>query len=123
MTPTPSIAAAHAFQGAEPAATVANTPEQWLVAAGAAVAAVVVLGLLRWLVGRRIGGYLATRSTHVAAAAGRMLQRTSWLFVIALAVWAGARFVTLPPTAAQALHVAVVIAVALQMLTWAFEAI
>ena len=68
MTPTPIDAAAFVPQGA-PAAegakeVVVNTPEQWLVAAGAAVAAMLVLGLLRWLVARRVGAWLAARPTR-----------------------------------------------------------
>lgn len=100
-----------------------NPMEQWVVALGVAAGALLLLGAARWLIARRAGRYLAARSRREAVFVGRLLQRTSSLLVCALALWIGSRFLDLPDGAAAILRAVVVLAVALQVLTWSFEAI
>jgi small-conductance mechanosensitive channel len=100
-----------------------NTLEQWAIALGAAAGTWLLLAVLRALVARRVGAWLATRSQHVAAFVGRLLQRTNWLLVFGLALWVGARCLAVPAGVAFLVHAVVVALVALQVVVWSFEAI
>jgi small-conductance mechanosensitive channel len=95
----------------------------WLAAAGATTAAFLLLATARWLLGKRAGGYLAKRNGSFQAFAGRMLQRASWVLVIVLSVWFGARFLDLTDGIERVLRIALVLAAAFQAISWAMEAL
>lgn len=100
-----------------------NTLEKWVLAAGAALGALIVLTIAQKLISSRAGAYLAARSQSYAAFVGRLLQRTSWLLVLALSLWFGTRFLALGDGVARFVEVLVVVAIALQVLRWAMEAL
>ena len=95
----------------------------WTAAGGAMLAALAVLLAARWLLAKRAGRYLAARQGHVEAFVGRLLQRTNGLTALVLAVWFGARFLVLTPGVDRVLRIALVLTLALQVISWALVAL
>lgn len=100
-----------------------NTIETWGLALATTAGSLLVLSVARRLLAARAGGYLAKRSRSSAAFVGRLLQRTSLLLVFVLSAWLGSRLLDLSTAVATALRTAIVLAVALQAISWAMEAI
>lgn len=100
-----------------------NSLLDWGIAGAATLAALFVLMLLRGILRSRLGKFLAGREQHVAAFAGRLLQRTSWLLMLVLAIWFGTRFLARSDGLEKLIQVALVISVALQAISWAMEAL
>jgi small-conductance mechanosensitive channel len=100
-----------------------NTLQNWILAAVATIAALVLLTIVRTVLKSRVGGYLAGRSQNFAAFAGRLLQRTSSLLVLVLSIWFGCRFLTLGDGVLKLVDIALVVGISLQALWWLLEAL
>lgn len=98
-----------------------NTLERWILAAGIAAGALIVLTIVQKLVARRAGGYLAQRSHVSAAFVGRLLQRTTWWLVFVVSMWLGAQALALSEGAHRLLRIVVVATLAVHAIRWAVE--
>ncbi|KFI07075.1 mechanosensitive ion channel family protein [Massilia sp. BSC265] len=90
----------------------------WSIALGIAVTTYLVLHGARVLLVRRIEAFAAHTSTWVDDLAARVLAATHPLFMLAVALYAGSQWLTLPPKTVTLMSHLVVTALLLQMARW-----
>jgi small-conductance mechanosensitive channel len=100
-----------------------QTLRQWLLAAAAGLAALVLLRLLRRVALARLGAVARRTENRVDDALVEVLAQTRRFFIGLLALEAAAAMLTLSAPVRTGLHVALVIGVALQLAIWGTVAI
>ena len=96
-----------------------NTAQDWLIAAGVFVVMIVVV---RGVIGiglRRVKAIAAKTETDVDDLVTELLEKTKFLFVALVALYAGARSLTLPPEVDDLLSTILVLGFLIQGAFWA----
>ena len=96
-----------------------NTAQDWLIAAGVFVVMIVVV---RGVIGiglRRVKAIAAKTGTDVDDLVTELLEKTKFLFVALVALYAGARSLTLPPEVDDLLSTILVLGFLIQGAFWA----
>lgn len=100
-----------------------NPLHDWLAAAVVLVVTLGVLLLARVVAHRRLKAVAASTTTRVDDAVVLVLERTRYLFLLVVAVFAASLALTLPPRVATGVRAALVIAFVTQAAMWAGTAI
>lgn len=100
-----------------------NTVEQWLLAAGLSLLVFIALLLIRKYVLSRVVRFADGTKTHLGNFLHLFLGNVRLIFMLALALLAGAALLELPENALRILRVVVIAAAAWQALIWGQRAI
>ena len=96
-----------------------NTAQDWLIAAGVFVAMMVVVRAVIGIGLRRVKTIAAKTETDVDDLVTELLEKTKFLFVALVALYAGARSLTLPPEVDDLLSTILVLGFLIQGAFWA----
>jgi small-conductance mechanosensitive channel len=96
-----------------------NSVMNWLIALGVTLLALVVLGIIKKLLGRRLTALAAQTRTRVDDDAIRMLSSTRAWFLLLLSLFIGSRFLSLPVRIEQITYSVIMIALFVQAGLWA----
>ncbi len=96
-----------------------NTLTGWAIAIGVGVGMVLVLRVVAALVARRVKKLAAKTATDVDDLIADLLNRTKLLFVLIVAIWAGAQALTLSPVAEGRIRAVLILGLLLQAGYWA----
>jgi small-conductance mechanosensitive channel len=100
-----------------------NTVQAWLIAAAIGVAVTLGLNLFVAILARRLRTISERTSNDIDDIAVSVIDRTKFLFLLFLGVWAGSRALVLPSAVHWAIRLFGVIAVVLQVAAWGSVAI
>jgi len=100
-----------------------NTLSSWGVAAGVALATLLLLWILRTLVKKRLAVLAESTKTVVDDLVVTVLESTRPLFLLVVSVWAGSRALKLNQTVQRVLFIIAVVAVLVQVGLWATAAL
>jgi small-conductance mechanosensitive channel len=95
-----------------------NTLQDWLTAAGIAIAVFFAMKIVRRIVVRRLGKFAATTANIVDDLVVETLKKTKFFFLAAVALYFGARAVMLAPQAEKGLQVLIVVCSLAQAAIW-----
>jgi small-conductance mechanosensitive channel len=95
-----------------------NTMENWLTAAGIAIAVYIALVLLKKLLVRRVGAFTARTATDVDDLIVDLVRKTRFYFLAAVGVTAGAHFLRIPHGVLVIIDDVAIICVMLQVALW-----
>ena len=96
-----------------------NTAQDWLIAAGVFVVMIVVVRAVIGIGLRRVKAIAAKTETDVDDLVTELLEKTKFLFVALVALYAGARSLTLPPEVDDFLSTILVLGFLIQGAFWA----
>ena len=96
-----------------------NTAQDWLIAAGVFVVMMVVVRAVIGIGLRRVKAIAAKTETDVDDLVTELLEKTKFLFVALVALYAGARSLTLPPEVDDLLSTILVLGFLIQGAFWA----
>jgi small-conductance mechanosensitive channel len=100
-----------------------NPLSSWLLAAGIALATLLLLGSLRYLIKKRFTLLAKATSTIVDDLAVQVLKSTRLSFLLVVALWAGSRVLQLTPRIRNVVHIVAVVFVLFQVAIWATTAL
>lgn len=92
--------------------------ENWFTAIGAGAGVYLLLILLRWLIRRQMAGRFAESTYRGIGLVKRFAADLRGIFILALAVWVGSRWLTLPAAAANIMRIAVMVVALYQAGLW-----
>jgi small-conductance mechanosensitive channel len=95
-----------------------NTLQQWLTAAIIAIVVFFGIKVVRRIVVRRLGKFAAATTNIVDDLLVETLKKTKFFFLAAVALYSGARAVTLPPPAEKVLQVVILVLSLIQAAIW-----
>ncbi len=95
-----------------------NTVLTWIIAAGVMVLVFTVLRLLKAVLHRRFAAMAQKTATDVDDLVADLLRRIKLYFLLAVALYAGSQFLTLPETLKAFLQKLVIITFLLQAVVW-----
>ncbi len=98
-----------------------NRIYQWLEGLAAGLVALVVLGLLKWLIRRRARGSIGLPLQNTSGLVNALLDHTPWIFIVWLAIFVFLRFLNLTPAAAGVVETTTIIVLLIQMGLWSVE--
>jgi small-conductance mechanosensitive channel len=101
----------------------ANHPTEWVAAAGVALALAVVLVFARRVLVHRIAAYARSTATPIDDVIADMLGATKRVFLVLMALYAGAQFLELPPRITKVVDNMAIVAILAQAAFWANRAI
>jgi small-conductance mechanosensitive channel len=96
-----------------------NTPQDWLIAAAVFLVMMVVVRAAIGIGLRRVKAIAARTETDVDDLVSELLEKTKFLFVALVALYAGARSLTLPPDVDDLLSTILVLGFLIQGAFWA----
>ena len=96
-----------------------NTAQDWLIAAGVFVVMIVVVRAVIGIGLRRVKAIAAKTETDVDDLVTELLEKTKFLFVALVALYVGARSLTLPPEVDDLLSTILVLGFLIQGAFWA----
>lgn len=86
-----------------------NSLEAWSMALGAGAGVYLLLRLLRWIIRRQMAGRFAESTYRGIGLIKRFVAELRGIFLLALAVWVGSRWLTLPEKVGNSLRIAVMV--------------
>ncbi|MEP0822486.1 MAG: mechanosensitive ion channel family protein [Ignavibacterium sp.] len=95
-----------------------NSVQQWLIAFGVVIVSLLLLKFIRALLIRRLVAMAEKTETQVDDFLVDVFRKTRRFFVVILALYAGAQFITIPASVTGVLDIVVVITVLLQVGFW-----
>ncbi len=95
-----------------------NTLGAWLFALAVVLAVVLVLWIVRGVAARRLGAWVADTETRLDDLALELVDRTKFLFVLIVGVYAGTTFLSLPETVRRLAESVVVVVFLIQAAIW-----
>ncbi|MBX2992661.1 MAG: mechanosensitive ion channel family protein [Bacteroidetes bacterium] len=98
-----------------------NSLQDWLLAAGMAVVVYSVLTFMFKRVARRFSRFAATTETRIDNIVAEILGKTRWFFILGIALFAGGKYVTLPPAGESLLRNIVIFTTLIQTGLWATQ--
>jgi small-conductance mechanosensitive channel len=100
-----------------------NTVLSWLLAAGVALAVIVVLRLVKGAVSRRLARLADKTATRIDDLALEIVDRTSFLFLLVLGLYAGTYLLVLPGDLLHLVQSVMVVALLVQAAIWASHSV
>lgn len=100
-----------------------NPLSSWLLAAGVALATLMLLGSLRFLIKKRFTSLAKTTVTIVDDLVVEVLNRTRLGFLLIVAVWTGSRALQLAPRVQRTVYIVTVVVLLFQVGIWATTAL
>jgi len=100
-----------------------NPLSSWLLAAGVALATLMLLGSLRFLIKKRFTSLAKTTVTIVDDLVVQVLKSTRLSFLLVVALWAGSRALQLTPRIRNVVYIVTVIFLLFQIAIWATTAL
>lgn len=95
-----------------------NTLQKWLAALAAAVAAVLLTGIVMSIIRRRAVAIHERTESELAGSAIQLMDATRWWFLLAFAIWLGSQLLVLPVETSSALQTIATILLLLQAAAW-----
>jgi len=95
-----------------------NTVLRWLIAIGVALGTAFLLGLLRRLITRQLDRFAKRTATDLDDIISRTLAQTRGFFLLAVGIWIGSQFLTLPERVQSFVRVLVVVVTVIQLGFW-----
>jgi small-conductance mechanosensitive channel len=96
-----------------------NDLTTWAIAIGIAAAVCIALSTVNSLVARRLAAFAQHTATYVDDVAAKVLSKTSFLFILAMGIYAGSQWLELTPKAETLLRNFAIAALLLQVARWA----
>jgi small-conductance mechanosensitive channel len=96
-----------------------NSVQHWLIALGASLVALLLLGMLRKFLGRHLAKLAAQTRTRLDDDVVKMLNSTRGWFLLVLSLFLGSRLLTLPPGIERIASSIITIALFIQAGLWA----
>ncbi len=100
-----------------------NSMLSWLIAVAVFLATMIVLPTIRGFVDRRRRRWNPDKVNEGIELAALVISRTSKLFVFSAALWAGQKFLVLPPALQRAFEVFIILSFWIQVGLWVMAAI
>lgn len=95
-----------------------NSLKLWLIALGISILAFVILCIVKSVVGRKAAALAKKTETAVDDHIAELINRTKLFFLVAISLYLGSHFLTLPGSARQILGKIAVLVVLLQLAVW-----
>lgn len=86
-----------------------NTIQSWITALGSGIGVYLLLRLLRWIIRRQMASRFADSTYRGVGLVKRFAAELHGIFLLALAVWIGAGWLTLPAFTANILQIAIML--------------
>jgi small-conductance mechanosensitive channel len=100
-----------------------NSVREWALAVALGLATLIALQVVRRVAVRRLGAIASRTQTHLDDVVVQLLGKTAVWFLLFIAIYVGARLLTLPPKAETVIRSLTVLAVVLQGGVWAVAAV